>query len=109
MIPNRAKLHEKFVKAKLSGVADACKELFEDVVQNYAQAPQAPVSRGFTPVVDPTMADVPESAAEPIMLSPEDVADVQHYAETEKIDMVQDGGWDKALAGWYKKKKPSAA
>lgn len=110
-IPNRDKLHAKFVKAKLSGDPEACKELFDDVVQNYATAEQAPVSRGFTPVVDPkgVANDLPEGAPEAVHLSPEDVAEITNYADTEKIDMLADGGFDKAFQGFIKKKKAQTA
>jgi hypothetical protein len=99
-----AKLTERLIKARLKDDA-ACKEVVDDVLNNYARDERAPISRDFTPGVQADQQDAPE---EKIEWTPEVNAEVQRYAENNKIDASTDDGWEKAVEGFVAAKKKKA-
>lgn len=91
-----------------------CKEFLDEVVQNYAREPRAPVSNGFItrPAAQAEGTGVKNYAEEAGLTGADqedlvaNTAAITQYAAANKIDIVNDqNGWDKAVKGYVESKK----
>lgn len=103
------KLTERLIAARLKS-EEACKEVLDDVINNYARETRAPVNPNFLPIHQDRQEEGPAGTKDDLDFSDPETAPmltdaITRYAEANKIDLAEDDGWERAKEGFAKKKK----